>query len=138
MTRPQHQSIEAVLQPATLAFSNVLLLQQIARTAIREERTRLARELHDDIGPSLASLGLSLDMAILQHPDVPELTGHLAGLRSSVTDLVEEVRDTVAGLREAEPISLHEEAVKLCAEDPDRLPKVTTALRENRGLAHCG
>ena len=80
----------------------------------------------------MASLGLSLDMAILQHPDVPELTADLAGLRSGVTDLVEEVRDTVAGLREAEPLSLHEQAVMLCAEDPDQLPKVTTALRENR------
>jgi signal transduction histidine kinase len=124
--------VEEILQPVALSFANILLLQDIARRAIQEERIRLARELHDEIGPSLASLGLSLDMAILQSPESPELTAHLGGLRSSVTDLVEEVRDTVAGLREAEPISLHEQAVMLCAEDPDELPKVTTALRENR------
>ncbi len=124
--------VEEILQPVALSFANILLLQDIARRAIQEERIRLARELHDEIGPSLASLGLSLDMAIVQHPDAPELTGHLSGLRSSVTELVEEVRDTVAGLRETEPISLHEQAVMLCAEDSDQLPKVTTALRENR------
>lgn len=124
--------VEETLQPVALAFANILLLQDIAHRAIQEERIRLARELHDDIGPSLASLGLSLDMAILQNPDSPDLTGHLSGLRSSVTDLVEEVRGTVAGLREDEPISLHEQAVILCAEEPDQLPKVATALRENR------
>jgi signal transduction histidine kinase len=124
--------VEEILQSVALSFANILLLQDIARRAIQEERIRLARELHDEIGPSLASLGLSLDMAMLQNPESPELTTQLGGLRSSVTDLVEEVRDTVAGLREAEPISLHEQAVMLCAEHPDELPKVTTALRENR------
>ncbi len=124
--------VEETLQPVALAFANILLLQDIAHRAIAEERIRLARELHDEIGPSLASLGLSLDMAILQNPDSPDLAGQLSGLRSSVTDLVEEVRGTVADLRENEPISLHEQAVILCAEEPDHLPKVATALRENR------
>ncbi len=124
--------VEEILQPVALSFANILLLQGIAHRAIQEERIRLARELHDEIGPSLASLGLSLDMAILKQPGDPELAADLSGLRSTVTGLVEEVRNTVAGLRDAEPISLHEQAVILCAEEPDRLPKVTTALRENR------
>jgi signal transduction histidine kinase len=126
------RDVEETLKPVALSFANILLLQDIARRAIQEERTRLARELHDEIGPSLASLGLSLDMAVLQSPGNPELAGHLTGLRTNVTNLVEEVRDTVAGLREAQPISLHEQAVTLCAEEPDQLPKVTTALREHR------
>lgn len=124
--------VDEILQPVALAFANILLLQEIARRAIQEERTRLARELHDEIGPSLASLGLSLDMAMLQNPSSGELASHLAGLRSNVTNLVEEVRDTVAGLRATEPISVHEHAVMICAENPDELPKVTTALREHR------
>ncbi|MGI9649436.1 MAG: sensor histidine kinase [Acidimicrobiia bacterium] len=126
------RGLEETLQSVALSFANILLLQDIARRAIQEERVRLARELHDEIGPSLASLGLSLDMAILQSQDDSELTEHLGGLRSNVTNLVEEVRDTVAGLRETQPISLHEQAVTLCAEEPDQLPKVTTALREHR------
>ena len=97
--RRQRESIEAVLQPASLAFSNILLLQEIARTAIREERTRLARELHDDIGPSLASLGLALDLAALQYPTEPALGAHLQELRDSVGGLVEDVRATVTDLR---------------------------------------
>lgn len=100
LDRRQLESIEAVLQPASLAFSNILLLQKIARTAVREERTRLARELHDDIGPSLASLGLALDLAALQYPTEPALGAHLRDLRGSVGRLVEDIRSTVTDLRD--------------------------------------
>lgn len=124
--------VEETLKPVALSFANILLLQEIAHRAIQEERARLARELHDEIGPSLASFGLSLDMAILRHEDAPALTTQLSHLREEVTELVEEVRGSVAELRDADPISLHEQAVLLSAEDPDELPKVTTSLRENR------
>ena len=49
------ESIEFALQPVAIAFENSRLLQQIASRAVSGERTRIARELHDDIGPSLAS-----------------------------------------------------------------------------------
>ena len=124
--------VDEILQPVGLSFANILLLQEIAHRAIQEERARLARELHDDIGPSLASLGLSLDVALLQSPVDAALANHLAGLRSNVTNLVEEVRDTVAGLRATEPVSLYEHALQLAAANPDELPKVTAALREHR------
>lgn len=97
----QRDSISAVLAPANLAFGNILLLQNIARVAIREERARLARELHDDIGPSLASLGLALDLAAIQYPTEPALGVHLNDLRDSVAELVEDVRTTVSDLRVA-------------------------------------
>ena len=61
-----------------MGFSNVLLLQEITRNAIKEERVRLARELHDEIGPSLASLGLALDVAMVQGIEDPALAGNLA------------------------------------------------------------
>jgi signal transduction histidine kinase len=120
------------VQPAALSFANILLLQDIARRAIKEERVRLARELHDEIGPSLASLGLALDLAALQNPGDPALADQLGGLRSNVTKLVDEVRETVTGLREADPISLYEHALIIASDDPDQLPKVTVALREHR------
>ena len=124
--------VEEILRPVGLAFANILLLQEIAQRAIREERVRLARELHDEIGPSLASLGLSLDMAVLQSPGDPALADHLQGLRNNVTSLVEEVRDTVGELRATDPVSLYEHALTLAAEAPDELPKVTTGLHEHR------
>jgi len=108
LTDDERGIAEDSLQPLALAFANVQLLQDIARRAIKEERVRLARELHDEIGPSLASLGLAVDLAILQNPTEPAMAGHLQELRSSVGGLVEEIRSTVADLREEEQPSLTE------------------------------
>jgi len=62
---------------------------------------RLAREMHDEIGPSLASLGLALDMTAMQQADHPDVAADLHVLRSNVTKLVEDVRASVADLRNA-------------------------------------
>lgn len=108
LSRDDIELAEDSLRPVALAFANVQLLQDIARRAIREERARLARELHDEIGPSLASLGLAVDLAILQNPAEPTMTGHLQHLRNSVGGLVEEIRATVADLRQDNQPSLIE------------------------------
>ncbi len=93
--------VTAVLSPVSLAFANLRLLQDIVGSAVSEERTRLARELHDEIGPALASLGLAIDMASMQQAGNPELAGDLQVLRSNVTKLVEDVRASVSDLRSA-------------------------------------
>ncbi|MCI0545281.1 MAG: histidine kinase [Actinobacteria bacterium] len=90
-----------VIHPVSLAFANLQLLQEIVGSAVAEERTRLAREMHDEIGPSLASLGLALDLAAMQQASHPELASDLQVLRSNVTKLVEDVRASVADLRTA-------------------------------------
>lgn len=91
----------AIAHPASVAFANLRLLQDIVGSAVAEERTRLAREMHDEIGPSLASLGLALDMTAMQQADNPEVAADLQVLRSNVTKLVEDVRASVADLRSA-------------------------------------
>lgn len=95
------QGLTDMITPVTIAFANLQLLQDIVGSAVAEERTRLARELHDEIGPSLASLGLALDMAAMQQSDSPEIAADLQVLRSNVTKLVEDVRASVADLRAA-------------------------------------
>ena len=123
--------IEQSLRPLALAFSNVRLLEMIAQKAISEERVRIARELHDDLGPSLASLGLGIDLAMVQNtPDQP-LTDQLTQLRRSVSVLVDDIRKTVADLRsEPEPslsTSLNDQLTKL---DPE--PDVQIDIEERR------
>jgi len=99
LTDDDRDAVEAYLRPLGIAFANLQLLQDIAGSAVAEERIRLAREMHDEIGPSLASLGLSLDLAAMQKVDDPELVADLKVLRSNVTKLVEDVRAKVADLR---------------------------------------
>jgi signal transduction histidine kinase len=128
----EQQIIEESLRPVSLAFDNILLLQDIARRAIREERARLARDLHDEIGPSLASLGLALDLALLQHPTEPALAAHLDSLRRSLSTLVEEVRTTVADLRQPDQTSILEHARGLARLAGPDGPQVVIVLEERR------
>lgn len=99
MTPSQLAEVAAILHPVSVAFANLQLLQDIVGSAVAEERTRLAREMHDEIGPSLASLGLALDMTAMQQADNPEVASDLQVLRSNVTKLVSDVRASVADLR---------------------------------------
>ncbi len=101
LSRADLTDIQAFVQPVSIAFANLQLLQDIVGSAVAEERIRLAREMHDDIGPSLASLGLALDMAAMQQAEHPELEADLKILRTNVTKLVEDVRASVADLRSA-------------------------------------
>jgi len=101
LSRADLIDIETFVQPVSIAFANLRLLQDIVGSAVAEERIRLAREMHDEIGPSLASLGLALDMAAMQQAQHPELAGDLKVLRTNVTKLVEDVRASVADLRSA-------------------------------------
>lgn len=91
--------VAAIIYPVSVAFANLQLLQDIVGSAVAEERTRLAREMHDEIGPSLASLGLALDMTAMQQAHNPDVAADLQILRSNVTKLVEDVRASVADLR---------------------------------------
>ena len=101
MTREDENLVETVIRPVSIAFANLRLLEDIVGAAVAEERIRLAREMHDEIGPSLASLGLSLDLTAMQQAGSPELVEDLQVLRSNVTKLVDDVRETVADLRSA-------------------------------------
>ena len=137
-------AITESLQPLALAFGNVQLIHNIAGRAISEERSRIARDLHDDLGPSLASLGLSLDLAMVQHPVDRPLADQLTQLRRSVSYLVDDIRKTVADLRaEPEPSlvsSLREVAARLpegpelVIELDERRPPRPSAAQEIMGI----
>lgn len=100
ISQQQEHAAAEVLRPAGLAFANISLLQKIGRQAAAEERSRLARELHDEIGPGLASLGLALDLMLLERPGDPSLAERIGTLRGSVTSLVEDVREAVTDIRD--------------------------------------
>jgi len=124
--------IEEALRPVSLAFDNILLLQGIAHRAVHQERTRLARELHDEIGPALASLGLRMDMTIHTATDDPDLIRYLEGMRRSITTLVEDVRRTVADLRHDDVPSVVEQAHRIAADLGPDAPAIIIDINERR------
>ncbi|WP_433335449.1 sensor histidine kinase [Spirillospora sp. CA-294931] len=69
-------------------------------TAREEERRRLRRDLHDGLGPTLASLAMSLDAARITLSGEPErMEPLLSDLRDRLATTVGEIREIAHGLR---------------------------------------
>ncbi len=132
LTNRQHDLLRDVTEPAAVAFANILLLQTIAREAIRDERARLARELHDEIGPGLASLGLSLDLAELEAREGSLGDDQIRALRARVTELLEEVRAAVADMRNPEEVGLAATIARIRAKLPVSGPVIKVSVDERR------
>lgn len=72
------------------------LAAALREKAVLEERTRLAREIHDGVGASLAALVLQAELAARSAPG----GGAVAELRATAEDAIEELRRSVRMLRD--------------------------------------
>lgn len=123
------RTIAASTAGAALAFDNIRLLRTVARRSIQDERSRVARELHDDIGPALASLGLNMDI-LLTMENTSSTERQLTRLRAMVTELVERVRSSVAMLRRADTTTVVEHIHRIAAELGGGPPAIVVAIDE--------
>ncbi len=90
----ERKAVEAVRKNLALQ-----LLQTIER-----ERQRVARELHDDVGQALATIGVLLDAIEMGPPAVPEsVRVSLAATRSTIATIAESLARIV---REYHPVEL--------------------------------
>jgi len=90
--------LDGFIEPAALAVDNARWFARLRTMGAEEERTRIARDMHDSVGQSLASVAFQLDRltAMAQGHDLhPELDV----LRTEVRGVLTEVRDTLCDLR---------------------------------------
>jgi signal transduction histidine kinase len=85
-------------EPAGLALDNARWFGRLRTVGADEERTRIARDLHDRIGQSLAYLAFELDR-IRTKTELDEVSTAVDNLRDDVRNVVREVRDTLYDLR---------------------------------------
>ena len=103
-TSPGHDSEAAkelarrFSEPASVAIDNARWFGRIRAVSADEERVRIARDLHDRIGQSLAYLGFELDRITRQTND-DAIKSQLASLRTDVRKVVTEVRETLYDIR---------------------------------------
>jgi two-component system sensor histidine kinase DesK len=73
---------------------------EIARLAVAEERTRIARDLHDLLGHTLSLIALKSELAGRLLPENPARAGEeIRDIETVARDSLREVREAVAGYR---------------------------------------
>lgn len=101
------EAVEEVATAAALAIDNARWFSRLRTVGADEERTRIARDLHDRVGQSLAFVAFELDRIGRQVAGQP-VEAELRQLRENVGHVVTEVRDTLYDLRtdvsEREPL----------------------------------
>ncbi|MGI9614823.1 MAG: histidine kinase [Acidimicrobiales bacterium] len=93
------QILRGFVEPVALSIDNARWFGRIRTIAADEERTRIARDLHDRIGQSLAYLAVEVDRMI-RRDDAAEPNGeNLRRHRDDIRGVVGEVRETLSDLR---------------------------------------
>jgi signal transduction histidine kinase len=95
----QVEIVHGLCEPFGIAIDNARLFQSIRTLAADEERMRIARDLHDHIGSSLALIGFEVDHAMSVARQAGDVDSALRQVRDQVTVVVSEVRDTLSDLR---------------------------------------
>ena len=98
LTQRELGLMDGVAEQAALAIDNARWFGSLRRVGADEERTRIARDLHDRVGQSLAYLAFELDRIATRSKDGP-VHGDLAVLQSEVRQVIGEVRETLYDLR---------------------------------------
>lgn len=93
------RTLQGFIEPMALAIDNARWFGRLRRASVDEERSRIARELHDRIGQSLACIGFDADRLVRHHDDGVDITTELADLRQGVRAVTAEVRDALYDLR---------------------------------------
>ena len=98
MTQRDLGLLDGVAEQGALAIDNARWFGSLRRVGADEERTRIARELHDRVGQSLAYLAFELDR-ITNRSREGSVSDDLERLQGEVREVIGEVRETLYDLR---------------------------------------
>jgi signal transduction histidine kinase len=97
--RRQVEILQGFVEAVSLAIDNARWFARLRTVSADEERTRIARDLHDRIGQSLAYLAFELDRIVKRAESGEPVDGELTALRADLRGVIGEVRDTLYDLR---------------------------------------
>lgn len=98
-SRRDLEMLNGFVEPVALAIDNARWFSRLRTVGADEERTRIARDLHDRIGQSLAYLAFELDRIVARDAKGDVVGPALMQLRNDVRGVIGEVRDTLYDLR---------------------------------------
>lgn len=90
--------LDGFAEGAALALDNARRFSRLRTASVEEERGRIAGQLHDRVGQSLACLAFEVDLLVRQAP-TPEFRTELEHLRGGLRSVISDIRDTLSDLR---------------------------------------
>ncbi len=91
--------LSGFVPPLALAMDNARWFARLRTVGADEERTRIARDVHDRIGQSLAYLAFEMDRIVSRNNEGNDVSEPLAEFRGEIRNVIGEVRDTLYDLR---------------------------------------
>jgi two-component system, NarL family, nitrate/nitrite sensor histidine kinase NarX len=91
-----------------VALENARLYQQAERTAMLEERQRIAADMHDGLAQSISAIQMSIGMAKRQIElgKIERAVETLSQSRMSTEQAIQDVRKAISSLQEDHPVSV--------------------------------
>ena len=119
--RPESSGqLTKLAQIAAVALENARLYQAAERTAMLEERQRIAAEMHDGLAQSISAIQMAMDLARMQIRDgkIERAADTLAKSRAAFEQANLDVRRAISSLQEDFPlhITLQDQLAGLVAE----------------------
>ncbi len=111
--------VHGLSEPFGIAIDNARMFLRIRTMAADEERKRIARDLHDLVGSSLAQIGFEVDRVASVAHEGGAVEPLLREVRQHVSAVITDVRDTLYDLRTEVT-----DARDLCATTADLLARV--------------
>ena len=94
----QTQVLTGISDALGVAVDNARLFRDIRQQSASEERMRIARDLHDRTGSTLAFIGLELDR-LIRKETAEDKHAELSDIREHVSKTISEVREMLYNLR---------------------------------------
>jgi signal transduction histidine kinase len=146
-TADDEEILELLAAHAAIALVNARLYERGRELTVVEERTRIARELHDAVAQKLFSLRLTADAAAaLVAVDPARAAAEIESMRALAADASAELRTVMVGLRPADLAGdglagalrkqvalldrVHQAEVTLVADDAARCRRLSPAREE--------
>ena len=98
-TQQHSEILHGLAEAFGIAIDNARLFRQIRSASANEERGRIARDLHDQVGSSLAFLGFEVDRAQELAAQGQHMEPVLVELREHLTTVINDIRETLHDLR---------------------------------------
>ena len=146
-TADDEELVQLLAAHAAIALVNARLYERGRELTIVEERTRIARELHDAVAQKLFSLRLTADAAAaLVESDPQRAAKELDAVRALATEASAELRTVTVGLRPADLAGdglagalrkqvelldrVHDARVRFVTDEPARCRRLSPAREE--------